>query len=75
MEYKDPGRYIPIIYLLDSWGSRFGDPSKVPLALKSRPFLLTLLPGRKLGALPPRSSVRLLKLTLLVKNSRQPLPE
>ena len=31
MEYKDPGRYIPIIYLLYSWGSRFGVPSKVPL--------------------------------------------
>ena len=31
MEYKDPGRYIPIIYLLHSWGSRFGVPSKVPL--------------------------------------------
>ena len=26
MEYKDPGRYIPIIYLLYSWGSRFGVP-------------------------------------------------
>ena len=33
MEYKDPGRYIPIIYLLYSWGSRFGVPSKVPLIL------------------------------------------
>ena len=31
MEYKDPGRYIPIIYLLYSWGSRFGVPSRVPL--------------------------------------------
>ena len=30
-EYKDPGRYIPIIDLLYSWGSRFGVPSKVPL--------------------------------------------
>ena len=27
MEYKDPGRYIPIIYLLYSWGSQFGVPS------------------------------------------------
>ena len=26
MEYKDPGRYIPIIFLLYSWGSRFGVP-------------------------------------------------
>ena len=33
MEYKDPGRYIPIIYLLYSWGSRFGVPSRVPLHL------------------------------------------
>ena len=32
MEYKDPGRYIPIIYLLYSWGSLFGVPSRVPLA-------------------------------------------
>ena len=31
MEYKDPGRYIPVIYLLYSWGSRFGVPSRVPL--------------------------------------------
>ena len=31
MEYKDPGRYIPIIFLLYSWGSLFGVPSKVPL--------------------------------------------
>ena len=33
VEYKDPGRYIPIIYLLYSWGSRFGVPSRVPLLL------------------------------------------
>ena len=33
MEYKDPGRYVPIIYLLYSWGSLFGVPSRVPLAL------------------------------------------
>ena len=31
MEYKDPGRYIPIIYLLYSWGSLFGVPIRVPL--------------------------------------------
>ena len=31
MEHKDPGRYIPIIYLLYSWGSLFGVPSRVPL--------------------------------------------
>ena len=31
MEYKDPGRYIPIIYLLYSWGSRFGVPRRVRL--------------------------------------------
>ena len=31
MEYKDPARYIPIIYLLYSWGSLFGVPSRVPL--------------------------------------------
>ena len=32
MEYKDPGRYIPIIFLLYSWGSLFGIPSRVPLS-------------------------------------------
>ena len=31
MEYKDPARYIPIIYLLYSWGSLFGVSSRVPL--------------------------------------------
>ena len=31
MEYKDPGGYIPIIYLLYSWGSRLGVPSRIPL--------------------------------------------
>ena len=36
MEYKDPGRYIPILYLLYSWGSRFGVPSRVPLP-KTKP--------------------------------------
>ena len=28
-EYKDPGRYIPIIFLLYSWGSLSGVPIKV----------------------------------------------
>ena len=32
MEYRDPGRYIPIIFLLYSWGSLFGVPSGVPLS-------------------------------------------
>ena len=31
MEDKDPGKYIPIIYLLYFWGSLFGVPGKVPL--------------------------------------------
>ena len=31
IEHKDPGRYIPIIFLLYSWGSLFGVPIKVPL--------------------------------------------
>ena len=30
-EYKGPGRYIPITFLLYSWGSLFGIPIKVPL--------------------------------------------
>ena len=33
MEYMDPGRYIPIIFLLYSWGSLFGVPIRVPLFL------------------------------------------
>ena len=31
LEYEDPGRYIPIIFLLYSWGSLFGVPIRVPL--------------------------------------------
>ena len=30
IEYKDPGGYIPIIFLLSSGGSMFGVPSTVP---------------------------------------------
>ena len=29
-EHKDPGRYIPIMFLLYSWGSLSGVPIKVP---------------------------------------------
>ena len=32
MEYKDPGSYVPAIFLLYSWSSLFGVPIKVPLA-------------------------------------------
>ena len=57
MEYKDPGRYIPIMYLLYSWGSRFGVPSRVPLihpgALKSGRALLNGQDYVKKG--PPNS--------------------
>ena len=42
MEYKDPGRYIPIIYLLYSWGSLVGAPSRVPLAKGFRVYLRLL---------------------------------
>ena len=49
MEYKDPGKYIPIIYLLYSWGSRFGVPSRVPLfrvyGLGCACFVLLVTPG------------------------------
>ena len=31
LEYKDPGRYTPIMFLLYSWGSVLGVPIKVPL--------------------------------------------
>ena len=30
MEFKDPGRYIPNLFLPSSWGSLLGVPSKVP---------------------------------------------
>ena len=42
MEYKDPGRYIPIMYLLYSWGSLFGVPSRVPLKLGCREYYITI---------------------------------
>ena len=32
-ENKDPGGYIPILFLLYSWGSLFGVAIKVPLVL------------------------------------------
>ena len=38
MEYKDPGRYIPIIYLLYSWASLFGVPSRVLLSVGNQRF-------------------------------------
>ena len=31
MDYKDPGEYIPIKFLVHSWGSLLGVPSKIPL--------------------------------------------
>ena len=31
MEYKDPGRYMPLIFLLYSWGSLFGVPTRTTL--------------------------------------------
>ena len=39
IEYKDPGRYIPIIFLLYSWGSLFGVPIRVPLSFMYSPTL------------------------------------
>ena len=44
MELKDPGRAM--IYLLYSWGSRFGVPSRVPLHKSS--FSADGTSGRKL---------------------------
>ena len=43
MEYKDPGRYIPIIYLLYSWGSRFVVASRFPLLVQPWTWILTHL--------------------------------
>ena len=36
IEYKDPCRNIPIIFLRYSWASLFGVPIKVPSPLASR---------------------------------------
>ena len=38
MEWKEPGRYIPIMFLPYSWGSLFGVPSKVPVFYSSNDF-------------------------------------
>ena len=38
IEYMDPAGYIPIIFLLYSWGSLFGAPIKVPISLSNHPF-------------------------------------
>ena len=32
IEFQDLGKYIPIIFVLYSWGSLFGVPLKVPLS-------------------------------------------
>ena len=42
MEYKDPGRYVPVIYLLYPWGSLFGVPSRVPLILSCFDYRMPL---------------------------------
>ena len=34
IEDKDPGRYLPFIFLLCSWGCLFGVPIKVPLVFE-----------------------------------------
>ena len=37
IEHEDPGRYIPVVFLLYSWGSLFGVPSKVPANMPPAP--------------------------------------
>ena len=37
IECKDPGRYIPVVFLLYYWGSLFGVPSKVPANIPPAP--------------------------------------
>ena len=39
MEHKDPGRYIPMVFLLYFWTSLVGVPTRVPL---TRVFLFRL---------------------------------
>ena len=45
IEYKDPGRYILIIFLLYAWGSLFGVPSRVPLLKPNTPNPEALVEG------------------------------
>ena len=52
MEYKDPGRYIPIIFLLYSWGSLFGVPIRVPLIMGCAARCYPLDSGADRGAFP-----------------------
>ena len=52
IEYKDPGRYISILFLLYSWGCMFGVPIKVPLA-KGAPRTIIKGPSKKNSHLPP----------------------
>ena len=47
MEDKDPGRYIPTIILLYSWGSLFGVPNKVPLLMGVKKSISTNGPRTK----------------------------
>ena len=53
--YKDPGRYIPIIFLLYSWGSLFEVPINVPLNFGQRSKLPSyrLRNAVKLGSVNP----------------------
>ena len=46
IEYKDPCRFFPIIFLLYSWGSLFGVPIKVPLLILNP----NLIPGHPFRA-------------------------
>ena len=46
MQYEDPGRSIPIIFLLYSWGSLFEVPIKVPLRVVGVETLRTWTPKR-----------------------------
>ena len=41
---KDPSGYIPIIFLLYSWGSLFGVPNNVPSVSSSTPHAVTSYP-------------------------------
>ena len=59
MEYKDPGRYIPIIYLLYSWGSLFGVPSRVPLKKGTISLTTTLNEESALSPLRAEPGLRL----------------
>ena len=58
IEYNGPGRYIPIIFLLYSWGSLFGVPIRVPLTLTCKFLSVSVKPTYELQSKLPLKGVK-----------------